>query len=598
MDNIADEIKAKCNIVDIIGRVVDLKKKGINHVGLCPFHREKTPSFIVSEERQTFTCYGCGAKGDVISFVQQSENMTFMEAAERLAQEYGIKWSGVKSSGGKKDVHYEANKAAARFFYNAMRKNNKALHYLAHRGITADTIKKFGIGYADEGWDSLYNYLSEKNIDKGIMAELGLISQSKGKYFDKFRDRLMFPIINTSGKVIAFGGRILDKGETKYLNSQDSGKKKKKNNLYALNITRHDIVKEDQIILVEGYMDVISLYQHGVKNVTASLGTALTPEQAVIIKRYTGNAVIAYDSDNAGIAATQRGIDILKDAGCSVKVLKIDGAKDPDEYIRARGREEFLELVKDAPTYISYRLDFLKAHFNLKETEGRLKFLKEAARVLRTLSPVEAEMYIKSTAEETGIPEGALRTEIKNIPEQKKRSPGAAKISDTSDPRSNSDPQLSPIGGSMLERNLIRLVLQSRDYYFKIKQFENVFSASAIKRLFRGLAAVYEEDEELDQKKLEDSLEAEDREVLDSIRENVIISEQEEVIYKECVNTIILKTLTEQESDLIELLKTVDDSQEKSSADYDQGENNNKKVIELTEELLRIQREIREVKGR
>ena len=587
MDNIADEIKSKCNIVDVIGKAVTLKKKGTNYVGLCPFHREKTPSFMVSEERQSFTCYGCGAKGDVFSFIQQTQNLSFVEAAEKLADEYGLKWTGVRGSGGNKDLYYEVNKIAARFFFDTLRKRRgKALHYIAKRGITAETIKKFGIGHADEEWDSLYKHLLEKDIDVRLMTELGLISQSKDKCFDKFRDRIMFPILNTRGKVIAFGGRTLGGDRAKYLNSQDSGIFHKKNNLYALNTTRHDIVKADQVILVEGYMDVISLYQHGVRHVTASLGTALTAEQAVIIKRYTNNAVIAYDSDSAGIVAAQRGIDLLIDAGCSVKVLRLTEAKDPDEYICSKGREQFLELVKEAPTHIRFRLDLLKEQYNINETEGRLKFLKEAARILKTLSPVEAEIYIKTTAEETRMPEGALRTEITGLASQKERREARRSVSDAGRLKIDSASQEAATRGNMLERNFIRLILHDSKYYLKIKSYEHVFITAAIQRIYGCIAAIYDDDNELDQKKLEDSLEAEDRAVLAHIRENIIISNREEAVFAECIRSIKLKSLADQETDMIELLKTVDvDNQE------DKG-----RIIKLTEELIRIQKEIKKIK--
>ncbi|MDR3296083.1 MAG: DNA primase [Clostridiales Family XIII bacterium] len=341
-ENIVDEIKSKCNIVDVIGRQVALKKTGGNHKGLCPFHSEKTPSFIVSETKQRFTCYGCGAAGDVIEFVQRSQNLTFMEAAEKLAEEYGIEMRRDAFDTEKKRVaYYEINKTAAAFFYRAFRsRRNPALTYMAGRGIDDTTLKKFGVGYADGEWRSLCEHLLQKETDEKLLLELGIVSKSKDRIFDRFRDRVMFPIINTREKIVGFGGRILGDGAPKYLNSSESRVFKKKDNLYALNLTRQEIGKADQAILVEGYMDVISLYRHGVMNVTASLGTALTPEQAAMLKRYTDNVVIAYDSDEAGLGAallpcreipsTMAEVPYLDSPGTVSVHAVVDSAQDSD----------------------------------------------------------------------------------------------------------------------------------------------------------------------------------------------------------------------------------------------------------------------------
>ncbi|MFR9144560.1 MAG: DNA primase, partial [Lentihominibacter sp.] len=310
--NIVDEIKSRCNIVDVIGRVVPLKKAGSNYKGVCPFHNEKTPSFIVSESKQIFTCFGCGATGDLLEFVKRYYNLDFRGSVEMLAKEYGISLEGAFRSNKDKDELYEINRQAARFFFKALRQQaNLGYTYMKRRGISEEILNKFGIGYADEKWDSLYGFLRGKGISEEKMLDLGLISKSNGRYFDKFRNRVIFPIINTGGKVIGFGGRIIGEGEPKYLNSQESNIFKKKYNLYGLNLAGGDVRKEDSIILVEGYMDVVSLYQNGVRNVSASLGTALTENQARLIKRYTKNVILSYDADNAGQSAAMRGLDIL-----------------------------------------------------------------------------------------------------------------------------------------------------------------------------------------------------------------------------------------------------------------------------------------------
>ena len=293
MAGITDEIKAGCNIVDVIGRSVNLKRSGSNYKGVCPFHNEKTPSFVVSEDKQIFTCFGCGQSGDVISFVEKYYNLSFQEAIEKLASEYNIELkSGEFKNEKKKDVMYNINAEAARFFFEQMRTTeNPAYKYIRRRGISDQTIVKFGIGYAPDSWDSLILDMKDKGIDEKQMTALGLASGNNGKIYSKFRNRIMFPIINTRGKVIGFGGRVLDDGIPKYLNSPESEIFRKKNNLFGINLTRQEISKEGKAILVEGYMDVISLFQQGVKNVVASLGTALTENQALMLKRYTNDAV-------------------------------------------------------------------------------------------------------------------------------------------------------------------------------------------------------------------------------------------------------------------------------------------------------------------
>ena len=307
-----ENLKNQVNIVDVVGRSVPLKRAGSNYKGCCPFHNEKTPSFVVSEQKQIFTCFGCGATGDVIEYVKRYYNLDFSEAVEKIAAEEGITVERNARSDNR-DIYYKVNKLAANFFYRSFtEKANKGYAYMKRREIAPAILKKFGIGYADEQWDSLYQYLLSQGVDKKIMVELGLVSESKGKYYDKFRNRVIFPIINTSGKVIGFGGRAIDPGDNpKYLNSPESRIFQKKNNLYGLNISRQSVGKENFIILVEGYMDVIALYQSGVENVAASLGTALTENQAKLIKRYTKDVVLSYDADNAGRAAALRGLEIL-----------------------------------------------------------------------------------------------------------------------------------------------------------------------------------------------------------------------------------------------------------------------------------------------
>lgn len=416
--NFIEDLKNKLNIVDIIGQNVQLKKKGANYWGICPFHSEKTPSFSVNEEKQFYHCFGCGAGGDIIKFVQDYYKLDFNDAIAKICNDNGIelpKMTNQTNFNYKR--YYEINKIAATYYLNNLRKlPNPGYMYISKRGISNKTLNKFGIGYSNDSWDGLYRHMSSLKIPEEELERIGLIKKNKnGKYYDKFRNRVIFPIINTQKKVIGFGGRSIingDKGMPKYLNSDESEIFHKKNNLYGLNLARDEVKKEGNIIIVEGYMDVISLYQAGVKNAIASLGTALTVEQARLLARYTKNVVLAYDSDNAGINATLRAIDILKEAKINVRVLNLNDAKDPDEYIRKFNVESFRNLIKEAAGSTDFRLNLLKKNYNLNIDEEALKYVKECIKILINLSPVERDFCIRKLANETKISEQAIRTEI------------------------------------------------------------------------------------------------------------------------------------------------------------------------------------------
>ena len=576
-DNIIDEIKSRCNIVDVIGRHVALKKAGNNYKGVCPFHNEKTPSFVVSDTKQIFTCFGCGATGDVLEFVQKFHNLDFHGAVEKLAEEYGIE---IKDPGyhGERDraALYEINREAAAFFYRAFSKNpNPALEYMAKRGLDAATLRKFGIGYADGEWDSLYRYFMNKGTDQKTLLELGLISFSNGKYYDKYRGRVIFPIINTRGKVIGFGGRVLGDGTPKYLNSPESPVFSKKNNLYGLNLTRQDINKENYVILVEGYMDVISLYQHGIRNVSASLGTALTENQATMMKRYTDNVILSYDADAAGQAAALRGLDILHKSGCRVKVLHVTDGKDPDEFIKKNGREEFLKLVQNAMPFADYKIYLLKQRLNLDTTEGSVEFLQETAKVLRDLSPVEADIYIRKIAKETKISEGAIRLEINgNNNSDHVRNSNVIEIHDSR--RRQEETEKGAGTGSMIEKYLIKLMLIKSSYVMKIKPYGEVFKSPSAYKIYELILSVYKDDEEIDIKKIEDSLEAEDNHLLLDIIENIQLADKEDKVFRDCVLRMEEAQLVKREKEIIQIMSILDDEKDRD------------KIEALTIEMMEI----------
>ena len=350
-EEILEKIKSQNDIVDVISERVRLKKAGRNFTGLCPFHNEKTPSFSVSQEKQIYKCFGCGEAGNVISFVMKDKNLPFIEAVKYLANRANIPLklgNGEQSqSNRKKELLYKVNVEAAKFFFSNLMNNQNAKEYFLNRGIKEETIKKFGLGYANDSWNSLMFYLRKKGINDGLLEEAGLISvnKEKGRKYDRFRNRVMFPVFDYQGKVIGFGGRVLDDSKPKYLNSPETLVFQKGTNLYGLNFALKHNMSERYFVIVEGYMDLISLHQYGITNVVASLGTALTINQARLLKRYADKVVISYDADLAGQMATLRGLEILRTAGFDVRVLSIPQGKDPDEYVRSNGREAFLKSI-------------------------------------------------------------------------------------------------------------------------------------------------------------------------------------------------------------------------------------------------------------
>ena len=410
-DNFTDELKAQLNIVDIIGREVTLKKSGSNYMGLCPFHNEKTPSFSVNEGKQFYHCFGCGKSGDVIGFVQEYYKLPFMEAVEKLAAENGIKLPERRSSGPKIDYdkYHGINAKAARFFYNNLgTKGNKGLAYLKKRGLSKETITAFGLGYAPASGTALVDHLRSEGVSDDDMLKLGLANSGKNGLYDKFRDRVMFPIISTQDKVIGFGGRAIADIKPKYLNSPESEIFLKKNNLFGLNLTKKEIDREGRAIIVEGYMDMISLYQNGVKNVAASLGTALTINQARLLCRYSKNIVLSYDSDSAGINAALRGIDVIIAAGGKPRVMHVTDGKDPDDFIRAYGKDAFIRLADNAMPATDYKLRLAKRGFDLSDDMDVLDYTERVVPILRELGPVELDIYARKLSEEFGVSESAI----------------------------------------------------------------------------------------------------------------------------------------------------------------------------------------------
>lgn len=410
-EDLIEKIKEENDIVDVVSESINLKKSGRNYFGLCPFHHENTPSFSVSPDKQIFKCFGCGEAGNVITFVMKIKNLSFIEAVKLLADRVNIdiepEDEGSRKKRDYKEKLYKLNLDAARYYYRNLQKNIEARKYLFNRGITQNTIISFRLGYSYDSWDASINFLKKKGYTELDILNSGLVAKSKnGKTHDRFRGRVMFPIMDYRERIIGFGGRVLDDSKPKYLNSPETIIFDKGTNLYGLNFAAKNA--ERTIIIVEGYMDCISLHQSGIKNAVASLGTSLTIGQAKLLKRYADRIIISYDADNAGQTATLRGLEILKKENFDVRVLKVPEGKDPDEFVRKNGKNKFLELVKDSLPLIDYRIKRAGEGVNLKSEEGMIKYLRSVTDILANLDPVEKDVYIKKVSENTNISEQAI----------------------------------------------------------------------------------------------------------------------------------------------------------------------------------------------
>ncbi|MCR3758185.1 DNA primase [Clostridium felsineum] len=411
-EDIIQKVKDLNDIVDIVSEKVKLKRTGRNYSGLCPFHHEKTPSFSVSQDKQIYKCFGCGEAGNVITFVMKTRNFSFVEAVKYLADKVNLTIDDKQDkyyakNKEKYDKLYNMNVEAARYFFKSLESSSKAKQYFIDRGINQKTMRRFGLGYAKDDWRQLLGFMKTKGYTELELIEAGLIVQKNKAVYDRFRNRVMFPVFNYKGKVIGFGGRVLDDSKPKYLNSPETKIFKKGTNLYGLNFAIKNNIG-DTFIIVEGYMDCISLHQYGINNAVASLGTALTKDQAKLLRRYASKVVISYDADTAGQAATLRGFDILKEAGFDIKIIKIPDGKDPDEFVRKNGKEAFMKLVKNAVSIIEYRIGKAFENVNLKDSESVIKYVKDIAEIIEDLDPVEKDVYIKKISGKTGIREQAI----------------------------------------------------------------------------------------------------------------------------------------------------------------------------------------------
>ena len=414
------QLKQSCDMERIVSGYLPLKKKGRYLVGLCPFHSEKSPSFYVYPQNQSFYCFGCGAGGDVITFIRRIENLEYMEAVKLLADRCGLELpmdsdQSDERSMLKKRV-LEINRESARFFHSCLmsEQGRQAYEYLISRGRDRKTIRHFGLGYAPAGWDGLLNHLRTKGFSDNDMLEANVVTKGKYGPHDRFSNRVIFPIIDLRGNVVAFGGRALDDKGAKYLNSSDTPVFKKSKTLFALNFAKTS--KRPGLILAEGYMDVIAIHQAGFDNAVATLGTALTEEQARLISQYAERVVLAYDSDGPGQAATKRAMNIFDEVGVKVSVLSMTGAKDPDEFIKKYGTERFAMLLDNSRNPVEFELSKLRTTHDTAQADGKVGYLKEACKLFAGIrNPVERELYITQTANELAISPQAIKAQIENL---------------------------------------------------------------------------------------------------------------------------------------------------------------------------------------
>ena len=421
-EELIEEIRSSNDIVDVISQYVILKRSGRNFFGLCPFHKEKSPSFSVSPDKQIFHCFGCGVGGNVIHFVSKIENLDFRETLELLANRANITLPTLDNSyqDNKKAILkskvYEINEIAAKFYHENLYKptSKPAQEYIKKRKLDNRTLKSFVIGYSGN-FDELYNLLKQKGFTEEQILASSLVNKAdNGKFIDRFRKRLMIPIQDTSGKFIAFGGRVLDDSKPKYINSPENIVYSKGRNLFGLNIAKKGDTKK--LIIVEGYMDAISLYQRGITNVVASLGTALTEQQGRLLRKNSEQVIIGYDADGAGQAATLRGLEILQNMGCDIRVLQIYGAKDPDEFVIKYGPERFQKCVDSAISLVEFKVKILKQNLNIENVNDKIKFLNEIAKILSKVdNSMEKEIYIDKISKEYGISKEAIYGEVNKL---------------------------------------------------------------------------------------------------------------------------------------------------------------------------------------
>lgn len=562
-DDMIAHICDENDIIDYVSQYVQLKKSGRDYSGLCPFHHEKTPSFHVSREKQLFHCFGCGASGNLVQFVMRSENLDFVDALKVLADRAGIIIP--EDDGNFSDENHEKkkrilamNKYAARFFYDCLKDKStgeKGQQYFVKRNIPWKTVTVYGLGYAPDSRDMLLKHLTSKGFKTDEIVEAGLAVSREGKIYDKFRDRVMFPIIDVRGNVIGFGGRIMHDSKEingykipKYLNSPETPVFDKGKNLFSLNLAKN--AKSSEIILCEGYMDVISVYQAGIKNIVATLGTAITENQAKLMLRYANEILICYDSDEAGTKAALRAIDVISDAGGRSRVIRLKNAKDPDEYINKNGVEKFKEAVRNAVAATEFKISLIKKQYDITSTEGKILFIEDVVKVFTKLKDaVEVDAYITKVAEDTGISRDAILSKYREKASKNtyRRIPTKTEYQKKTEQKQREAVREKKVTASLLEaeKRLIGLISQSKKLYkiasAQIKAEE--FSTEVYRRLARMIYDSYENDTSPDGAMILNSFSGEDVNEASAVFYNLEVYSGDEETVRELLYTIKLERL-------------------------------------------------------
>jgi len=492
-ENILDQIQTRSDIVEVISRYIPLAKAGRNYKAPCPFHHEKTPSFIVSPDKQIYHCFGCGAGGNIFSFVMKYENVEFPEAVEMLAEKANVKLP--RSGPQKREMTslanqlYEINSLAVSFFQESLDHNQAAKDYLALRGVGGEVIKKFKIGYAPDGWENGLNFFKKKNIDGPLLEKAGLaISNEKGGYYDRFRKRLIFPIFDMKGRTLGFGGRVLDSSLPKYMNSPETYIYSKGRHLYGLNFSRDDIKKERYALIVEGYLDFIIPYQAGAKNIIATLGTALTIDQVKLLKRFVNTVIMVYDPDEAGEAASLRNMDLFISEGVNVYITELAKGFDPDSFIRKFGADDFIKITKSSRNLFDYKMYKLSSRFDIKTAHGKGLI---AGEMLPTISRIENAVMrsnlIRKLAEKLSVDEESIRTELKKVkPDYSARTYNITPLEAKRDSKS-------------AEKMVLSLLLEGQNFVRRIREAlsPDEFKDSSIRDIVKAVYGLSKDEKEI-----------------------------------------------------------------------------------------------------
>ncbi len=511
-DDFIDRLRDGNDVESVIGSYVDLRRRGRTLTGLCPFHNEKTPSFTVYPETSSYYCFGCGAGGDVINFVRNIENLDYVEAIKFLADRAGIKMPDDNFDDTTSNLRrrvYEANREAAKFYHETLftEKGKPQLEYLMRRNISPKMVKHFGLGAAPDDWHALEEHLRSKGFkrDELVAANLLRYSDKNGKryYYDAFRAKVIYPVIDLRGNVVAFGGRVLDNSKPKYINTSDTIVYKKSNELFALNFAKNG--NERKLILCEGYMDVIALHGAGFTNAIAGLGTALTPEQVSLISRYADEVALCYDSDEAGQKAVRAALNLFSKTGVRVKVIRLQGGKDPDEIIRFHGRERFAKLLNTADNDTEYKLSVIRSKYDVASADGKVNFLREASVFLATTDSLERDVYAMRLADELGVSKDAILQQIKEASRRNSYKRAKNEFDDArkkaQEIEKNVDPQrIKNMRAAKAEDTVIITLLNNAAFYktFKDRLNNDIFITPVNKEIYKVIRERIENGESTD----------------------------------------------------------------------------------------------------